>query len=140
MDFKNGPWTSNRSWSSKTGLEVQTGIGPGGGWHGEHEALHQHAWTGLLLKPNICHQWASPRLPHHHSLGLVSQLKPKPKTSSPSPLASPPAYQPHRELPPPAARRREELWRRSGGVQKMLPPWRPVQVTMTLILMGIGQD
>ena len=45
------------------GLEVQIGIGPGGGWHGEHEALHQHAWAGLLLKPNICHQWASPKAP-----------------------------------------------------------------------------
>ena len=26
-------------------------MGHEGGWHGEHEALHQHAWAGLQLKP-----------------------------------------------------------------------------------------
>ena len=83
--------------------------------------------------------WASPRLHHHHSLGLVSQLKPKPKTSSPSPLASPPAYQPHRELPPPAARRREELWRRSSGIQKILPPSLMTDTTVHMVGAGRGE-
>ena len=64
-------------------------------------ALHQHAWAGLLLKP---------------------------KTSSPSQFASPPGYHPQRKLPPPAAPWREERWRQSRGIQKMLPPWWLVQM------------
>ena len=25
------------------------------GWHGEHEALHQHAWAWALTQAHICH-------------------------------------------------------------------------------------
>ena len=62
---KMGLVLQKRAWKCKLGLglEVQIGIGPGGGWHGEHKALHQLAWARLLLKPNICHQWASPKAP-----------------------------------------------------------------------------
>ena len=59
-------------------------------------------------------------------LGLGFLLNPK--TSSPSQLASPLGYHPQRKLPPLAAPWREEQWRQSRGIQKMLPPWWLVQM------------
>ena len=53
----------------------------------------------------------------------ISVTMGKPKTSSPSQLASPPGYHPQRKLPPSAAPWREEQWRQSSSIQKMLPPW-----------------
>ena len=59
-------------------------------------------------------------------LGLGFLLNPK--TSSPSQLASPLGYHPQKKLPPLAAPWREEQWRQSRGIQKMLPPWWLVQM------------
>ena len=92
------------------------------------------AWCSNL-NPNPIHHGQAQDFISFAYLGLVPQLKPKsisimgkPKTSSPSQLASPPGYHLQRKLPPPAAPWREEQRWQSGGIQKMLPPRWLVQV------------